>query len=844
MKGQDIMKKTTKIISIIFAFLLLICALGVSVFAAAGDNPSGAGRASELPTQDAPLANGATFEVIASNGKRRSSGVTDVEFKNALEKFSDGDTVILLGDIRIVARDNEGNVADDVTNVENAPYSWAIPDIKSRSGATLNIDLNGHGVILVDDRVLAGGDTQNVFYVSGNIKLNFYSSQPDAFVFASSSKMSSAGYYTGGYIFSISENPTVNIGRFKKPDGTVVSGNNLTTSAPGFINLGGDANNPSKAQVTVDGGTYYRFSTGSQVGLIAQREESASTLTVKNANLICSGYNSTGGNYMLRGPKSVTRFDNCLIYNVNAGTNKLDMVSNYGGGVNGKEYYRFTGKLVLKDCVTSYNLSEVSLYPQNSDGYIGQLHLEGETVFRADAITVNLKNSYETYKNGFTQKDGGFEEVYKGMFEEGLVLARVSAKYEVEGNPIRYIPGFADAEYRGDAYKYEIITLQPVELTDASAFIKEEDAFDCKFVDTTGKPTEYKWKKGDKIVPPSNTNAPNDAMEGVFRYEWVDTENKDGSHTVQLMPYSDFEIKVSYSLYSDFALNIYVPKDTFDTYVDPIDCYINGNIIKSGSGEEVTLKTGDTETAYYRFTVNGISPAELLTPISIKLPINFWEESKGKRIEGPGEWQVDIIGYAEKICAANSGYSEAEKKMANALLNYVKVWYDNNVEDSDWSDADYLRLTSAIDTDNLTVDNETLAELVNSAIVNTLDASFFGSYTTDSKAGSVTFKFNEGFTGTLKIYLGSNTLEVYEIENGKYKGASEFTLKVPSAFIFSPVKVAVLNKHGKVLSSSDIDDRKEGVTGRVSPLKQDYAADEVITAYYVYAYCVSLAAQE
>lgn len=688
----------------------------LAVFAFADSAPS---KDPELPSEDASLVSGAIFEVIAANGKRRASGKDELDFEQAVENYYDGDTVVLLGDIRIEPRDEDGNIVEDTTirtSPDKSPcYRWASLNIYTAQEKTLNIDLNGYGIILRDDDFednTIGRGSSNVFEIDGRAVINMYSSRQGGHIFTSSSKPDPDNfYYTGGFIFHMNGNSTLNLGRFEKADGTVVPGYHLSTSGAGFVNM-----NVGAPTVNIDGGTYYRYSTQSQVGIIAQRETSEGTIISKNANIIS---HSKDGTMMLRGVKSTTIFENCLIYDINSDVaTQYRMVANQGGGVGGKEYYRFTGTLIMKDCVTSYNLSAVSLYPSDSEGEIGRFYLEGENVFRKEALNDEFNESYEIYKNGYNHYQQGHVTVYSGFYDSGKILARVSRRYAVEGNPIYYTPGYKDAEYGYSSITDHVTTpklAQANESFDGYAFIDAEDAVKYKFVNSSGYSTEYYWKNGDTILPPTSSDYafPKDTVEGVFNYAWKYTKQKDGSYVAEIRPNAQYSIKVSYDMYVDFALNVYIQKDVFESYVDPINCYIGDTVLTAKSGKEVTLKENGKDVVYYKFTKSGISADELLESITVQFPISFYSQTHEKRIEGDGSWDIDILKYCDAIRADNSGCSDDERAMANNLLYYVKKYYSANVDNDDWNETLYLALSEKIDEDSLLLESADYKAVLN-----------------------------------------------------------------------------------------------------------------------------------
>lgn len=852
------MKKIWKFTALVLTLILFVSALCVIAFAENGaeELPEEDAPVVEMPEEDAELVSGAVFEIIAANGKRRGSGVTDVEFKEALLNYYDGDTVILLDDLHIVPRDTNGEEVFDTTKRPDPSddYSWAFPVIYREDGATVNIDLNGHGVNLRDDDWMGDGrQTQSVFIIRGNSVVNFYSSQPGGYVFASSTLMSSSNYYTGGFAFSISDTSVVNIGRFEKPDGTVASGSNLSTSAPGFINCPG-----GKAEINVDGGTYYRFRTGSQVGLIAQREPSETRIYIKNANLICYGM---GGSYMIRGPKSETIFENCLIYNVY--TDKATMVSNQGGGVGTNEYYRFTGRLILKDCVTNYNLSYISKWPLLSNSYTGQLWLEGETAFRKENYTEDLRKSMEEYKDGFIQNDGEFEIAYKGINEAGTVLARVPRKLEVEGNPISYIPGYGDPGFNplpefvigesasGDeleAYRQKLeeyhdiietrlalLSMNPNPNFEAYAFVPEENTVNCKFVDAAGTAFEYVYKDGVDFVPPSSITFPTDEIKGIFKYGWKETRPDEKNVRIEVAPFADFDVRISYDLYSDFALNIFVPKDVYNVYVDPVGSMINGNPIISGSEKEVTLKVDGEDVVYYCFKVKGLSPADVLQPISFSMPLNFWSEKHNKRIQGDGSWQADILSYSDRIMAENSGCSDAEKQMMNDLLHYVKTCYLETVSEEELNAELIAKLDERINTAALTVNGETLSGAVSAVKADTLNLPDYITATVDKRQGKLNLKAGGSYSGEVRIYVGG-CVDIYTVKPG-----DEINLHIPASYLFEGVKIKLFDGEGNLIPSADSADASSGISGSISFIDTAYAENEALKAFYAYAYSAKLA---
>ncbi len=717
MKGEKTVKKITKILFAILAIAVISACLALFVFA--GNVPEEEVR-DDLPEEDAELVDGAVYEVIAANGKRRSSGTDELGLEEAAENYYDGDTIILLDDVYILGRDKEGNIVEDTTvRPDDEPYRWAVLEIYADEEKTLNFDFNGHGIILYDDNYTSASERLNntVIVIGKNSVVNFYSSKPRGYIFASSTEKNSAGsYYTAGFAFSAGGNAVVNIGRYEKPDGTVAEGSNFSTSAAGFINF----NAQSNARVTVDGGTYYRYSTGSQVGIIAHREGSKATLHMKNANVVC---NSRSSAMMIRGVESTTIFENCLLYDLNyTSAHKYDMVHNDGGGVNGKEYYRYTGNIIMRDCVSVYNIPVVSRYPDNYEaGEIGTLSFEGENVFRQDALTEEFQNSYNAYKEGYNHYSGGEPKtVYSGFYEEGKRLARVARGYEVEGNPIYYTPGYSDGEYGYASvaeHKTEPILATPNPLFEGYAFVDADQIVNYKFVTDSGTAFSYDWKKGEKIVPPSSVTLSEKDIDGVFRYEWKYILQNDGSYRVEMKPIADFKILVSYDLYHDFALNVYVEKRIFDTYVDPINCYLGGEVLPSGAGVEVELEIDGQSVKYYKFTKTGISADELSEPIEAQFPLSFWwDAGDGARIEGDGKWSIDMLTYCDKLLADESSCSDAERTMINDMLNYVKRYYELNVEDDSWNDGFYLALNDRIDLDSLTQNTEAYEEALTNGV--------------------------------------------------------------------------------------------------------------------------------
>ena len=132
--------------------------------------------------------------------------------------------------------------------------------------------------------------------------------------------------------------------------------------------------------------------------------------------------------------------------------------------------------------------------------------------------------------------------------------------------------------------------------------------------------------------------------------------------------------------------------------------------------QTMSKATGES-VMYYKFTKTGISADELSEPIEVQFPLSFWwDAGNGARIEGDGKCSIDMLTYCDKLLADESSCSDAERTMINDMLNYVKRYYELNVEDESWNDGFYLALNDRIDLDSLTQNTEAYEEALTNGV--------------------------------------------------------------------------------------------------------------------------------
>ena len=135
----------------------------------------------------------------------------------------------------------------------------------------------------------------------------------------------------------------------------------------------------------------------------------------------------------------------------------------------------------------------------------------------------------------------------------------------------------------------------------------------------------------------------------------------DGSYKVYKLAdkaLSDFSLKVSISLASDFIYNVYVPvrSDIASIILNGEALDINGLSLKEFDGKQ-----------YYHFTKElAASEAAEDVTVSVKILLTNGEEAKAN-------YTLGIIKYATKVLDGN--YSDVEKDLMRDMLSYIRIAY-------------------------------------------------------------------------------------------------------------------------------------------------------------------------
>ena len=173
----------------------------------------------------------------------------------------------------------------------------------------------------------------------------------------------------------------------------------------------------------------------------------------------------------------------------------------------------------------------------------------------------------------------------------------------------------------------------------------------------TKEPVEFLWNNledGSDVADPSRV-VDLAAVEGAYKYSWV----QDGAAFTTLLE-SDYAVtaKLNLSLYTDFALNIYIPKAEFDSetfayaVVDAFGAAIEGETVEIDG------------VAYYKFASRGMAPALAEDKaLSVQVTING---AYGDSLTAAYDYA--IVDY---IAAYAPSENEAENALVDAIINYI-----------------------------------------------------------------------------------------------------------------------------------------------------------------------------
>jgi len=306
------MKRTHKILAILFALLLFACAIGIS----------------SLATDGAPVtepSDGYYFQVYNPTSATVTKYTDPEAFNSVIASAADGSVITLLWDIE--EDENTGMIYVGSAASATAPRKiyW---------------DLNGHYYSFV--RQTTSG-TAVSFEIMDHVELNIYSSRPGGRIYnyhkESAAKpnalfwlrYSNAALNLGEITFdstvsygNLTATETANVFTGVTVENTPVtySGDNLSTYSASLVGVIDNGANDQNVRVNIKGGTYSHNASSAALIVASSNEagDAAASVNVSDATLI-----STYGNIFntqkassANSPTGAVSFEDCLIYSTSS----------------------------------------------------------------------------------------------------------------------------------------------------------------------------------------------------------------------------------------------------------------------------------------------------------------------------------------------------------------------------------------------------------------------------------------------------------------------------------------------------------------------------------------------
>ena len=261
------------------------------------------------------------------------------------------------------------------------------------------------------------------------------------------------------------------------------------------------------------------------------------------------------------------------------------------------------------------------------------------------------------------------------------------------------------------------------------------------------------------------------SINGMDNSYYYNTTTVTSSETVNLTPVTpdSSSILQSMNLATDFALELYVPKNQLDNEI--ISLSIDGVEI-SKTAYSLANVSG---TSYYRYRITRINPANAGKVYTV---IVTYSNGSVKSMN------LSVINYLERLITTTA--KNSEKILAIKILKYIKSAY---VYASNDNYADLAKLDRII---KAYQEYDLLYGAIKSESTGTraVKEAISGANLYLSASARFRFVLNPTFTGTVEIeYLGIR--KTYEVINGLYNGLKYIQVELSASDLNSSIKITV-----------------------------------------------------
>ncbi len=722
------------------------------------------------------------FDVVNESGAGVKAGFTDAEFTSAFTSLSDGQTLTLYKDMTLTKLSTifKGKSTDAGGVTIDNDYTEAELATMQAASDVICFDLNGH-------TMRTSGTNSYIAAVSYNMTLNIYSSQPGGYI-------SNHGYITSGTAglirqraFAIyyggSENNTnklnnynahLNIGAYTKADGTVVPGSNLSLSAGyNFDGITGD----SSCSMTVDGLTVSRGKEDSDAIFTTRYYDGK--ITVKNCLLI-----TKSGTIMCMRNNANTPtvlFDNCIAV--------VDPTATGTFFCKTSSHTLATGSFTLRNVITNAEINAPSGANIIIEENVAASYIDPSIL--GEGIVTAIYNVPMTLAPYTSEKIIGIE---RPVFDSTTGI--------IDYNQYLYIVNNGCAGLVPEA----LSTVGYIELPVLPMMtVREEDVATVTFIGADGNViSSIDYAPGAIATVPEIEQESFNSISAVRSWTPAVPERVEGTVTYTI---SDPVIKgalegclVNLTLYSDFRVNLYVPK-VYESYITSVSA-----ADKALTGYDVVIGGKD----YLKYVVSSnCETASLDTVFNINLSEGGYTATSNVT--------MSVLRYAEAVLGGN--YANADKALVKHVVNYVNA---------------ALSYAGKTDTSISNLAANYPAPTVERTYTNTSDLSELSGVFKEvtvvlGTAPAFRFTVADGYTGTIKI--AGRTYNVTESAN------RTITVNTLRAFDFlEPLEIEADGKSGtytyETFYAYHLANSKDNLSSTQAASK---AALGIISALYDYA---------
>lgn len=634
---------------------------------------------------------------------------------------SDGNTVYTTSYAEFVSSFASASAGSTIKFVRNMEMFDTVYPVTS-----LNIDLNGFTWYGNATNNGTGGKISLLRSKTANTVFNFYSSQPGGVLVCKSNAGAVGDARNGGCVaYWDAANVTFNFGKFGE-----IPGDNLSVYASCIVD-----GNVTKSNANIDGGSYY-CAVNDYSGFIILRNTN-STVTVKNALLAATDKKNV--NFNILKTSGAISFDNCRIINNNGGGNLVPT---------GKSSYG------------TYTFNNCELYAGIGGNDNTVVTLAGNTYF----ISV---------------------EGLKASIPSGT-----NVKWNVEKSITLSYPDLAigtNSETGVKEVNYKKINDYPITYVCTNAVATDDQITSVVWQDSATDPTVEDYKIGgtaiyDKEYIQSLENGFYDLAPTWTAAEGDSFENLSNAPMHIFTPNMNITVanvtglKYNLSLYSNFGINLYIPKSD---YITGLAVSSTGdNLITTGEAQVVTIggkdyymitrmvdanKVASSASFYVTVTVDGSSDTQTVKPVITDYAKQILDDTETTKFDK--ELVMDMLAYAQ---AAYTKLGSANKTITAILSDEVYSTYLSTAATLPASTADYSALSAAIESAQLSLD---AAPAFVFNVKDTFNGTVKVSYV--NKAGEavdISVDFVNGMSvvaegGTSVSSVTVNTMRVYEIFN-------------------------------------------------------------------------------